>query len=263
MLAKKYHPDLNSSERAHEQFIAVMKAYKTLSDPTRRAHYDRGLKYIRSRKPYDANSYTRQHPPNPSSGRYKTEAERNRDYERNRQRAWLKHLRRIKEDSGYFEKFKKYALWVSVGSLMLALTFFADYGLTTSGPVEQVVAKEYLFPKTNDPSDREYYHIITAEQQHRVYFELVDPIRPGDRISLKRSPIYGMTLGIDVLKNDQLIRIKNPAVEARFKFFSLLLGVSVLTFFYKDKNEVAVNLTLINLLLLAINALMLTLSITN
>ena len=263
LLAKKFHPDLNRSAKAHEQFIAVKRAYKTLSDPKRRAHYDRGLKYIRSRDSYDRDSYQRQHPSSSARSRYKTDAERNRDYERNRQRAWLKHVRRIKEDSDYFEKFKKYALWVSVGSLMLALTFFADYGLTSSGPVETVLEKQYLYPITQEPVDREYYNIVTREGNHRIYFELVDPIRPGDRISLKQSPIFGMTLGIDVMKNDQLVRIKNPAVEAGFRFFSLLLGVSILTFFYKDKNEWAVNLTLINLLLLAINSLMLMLSITN
>lgn len=263
-LAKKYHPDRNPSAKAHEQFIAIKKAYNTLSDEKRRAHYDRGLKYIRTKKANGSFGFEQfqKNKANPQQ-RYKTEAERNRNYELNRQRAWMKHIRRRQEDKAYFKKFKTYALIVSLGSLLLAISFFVDYAMTRTGPVEVVMEKFYLFPVSQDPADREYFTIITDKEEHRIFYELVDEIQRGDQISLKQSPVYGMTLGIDIIRENQLIRTKNPAVEAGFKFFSLLFGVALLTFFFKDRNEWAVNLTLINLLLLAINALMLTLRLMN
>ncbi|KAJ6841270.1 chaperone protein dnaJ 20, chloroplastic-like [Iris pallida] len=45
-LARKYHPDVSPPERAEEctrRFIEVHEAYQTLSDPRRRAIYDRDL----------------------------------------------------------------------------------------------------------------------------------------------------------------------------------------------------------------------------
>ncbi|XP_021683997.2 chaperone protein dnaJ 20, chloroplastic [Hevea brasiliensis] len=45
-LARKYHPDVSPQEHTEEytkRFIEVQEAYETLSDPKRRALYDRGL----------------------------------------------------------------------------------------------------------------------------------------------------------------------------------------------------------------------------
>ena len=40
-LALKYHPDRNKDEGASEKFASINNAYATLSDPDKRAHYDR------------------------------------------------------------------------------------------------------------------------------------------------------------------------------------------------------------------------------
>lgn len=45
-LARKYHPDVSPPDRVEEytkQFIRVQQAYETLSDPRRRAMYDRDM----------------------------------------------------------------------------------------------------------------------------------------------------------------------------------------------------------------------------
>lgn len=42
-LVKRYHPDRRSSESSHEQIVAINYAYDILSDPEKRAQYDRGF----------------------------------------------------------------------------------------------------------------------------------------------------------------------------------------------------------------------------
>lgn len=41
-LVKRYHPDRRTSESSHEQIVLINQAYDILSDPERRAQYDRG-----------------------------------------------------------------------------------------------------------------------------------------------------------------------------------------------------------------------------
>jgi molecular chaperone DnaJ len=41
-LAREYHPDVNQDPRADERFKEINEAYQVLSDPARRAQYDRG-----------------------------------------------------------------------------------------------------------------------------------------------------------------------------------------------------------------------------
>lgn len=64
-LARKYHPDVSPPDRVEEytqRFIRVQEAYEILSDPNRRALYDRdiakGLRFARRRyQNYDEVSF--------------------------------------------------------------------------------------------------------------------------------------------------------------------------------------------------------------
>ena len=40
-LAAKYHPDVYKGADAQQRMVSINSAYETLSDPTRRAEYDR------------------------------------------------------------------------------------------------------------------------------------------------------------------------------------------------------------------------------
>ncbi|MFC6345159.1 DnaJ domain-containing protein, partial [Nocardioides hankookensis] len=41
-LARQYHPDVNPDPEAQEKFKEISRAYEILSDPQKRAAYDRG-----------------------------------------------------------------------------------------------------------------------------------------------------------------------------------------------------------------------------
>jgi preprotein translocase subunit Sec63 len=43
ILAKRYHPDRRSPEASHDQIAEINHAYDILSDPEKRARYDRGF----------------------------------------------------------------------------------------------------------------------------------------------------------------------------------------------------------------------------
>lgn len=45
-LVKRFHPDRQSPEASHEQIAAINHAYDILSDPEKRARYDRGFAAI-------------------------------------------------------------------------------------------------------------------------------------------------------------------------------------------------------------------------
>src|SRR6187399_2073294 len=45
-LVKRYHPDRQSAEASHDQIVAINYAYDILSDPEKRARYDRGFAAI-------------------------------------------------------------------------------------------------------------------------------------------------------------------------------------------------------------------------
>lgn len=51
-LAKQYHPDINTAPGAQERFLKVQEAYDTLSDPEKRAEYDRLLAAGTAYSPY-------------------------------------------------------------------------------------------------------------------------------------------------------------------------------------------------------------------
>ena len=65
-MSMAYHPDLNKSPGAAERMKEINKAYDTLSDPKKRADYDRAL--AREARDAGARSSRREYPPPPRRG---------------------------------------------------------------------------------------------------------------------------------------------------------------------------------------------------
>lgn len=61
-LSKKYHPDINKSSDAEEKFKEIASAYETLSDPSKKANYDRfgsgGNPYGGGGNPFGAHGFS-------------------------------------------------------------------------------------------------------------------------------------------------------------------------------------------------------------
>ena len=61
-LARRHHPDLNPRADAPERFAELAQAYSVLTDPVRRAHYDRARQHSRGRRPSPSRSPAVQQP---------------------------------------------------------------------------------------------------------------------------------------------------------------------------------------------------------
>lgn len=255
-LAKMYHPDVNNDPGAHQRFIAVDKAYTILGDSTKRANYDRGLEYLRSR-----NKVRRE-----SDQKIKHQSSRDREayvhserYKFNRARVLRKRKREKEENQRFLRRFNKYGYIVSILSLVFALSFFTDYYSTQLGAKEQVMSKDFLYSLTMNADDLEYYRIRTNKGVYRLHETLAREIKTGNEVQMSFSPFYGINVGILIHPGEQTDPkyIESPFVSASFRFFALLIIAALLTVTSKPRSERLVNLTFISGILLMINLLFL------
>lgn len=255
-LVKMYHPDVNSDPGSHQRFIAVDKAYTILGDPEKRANYDRGLEYLRSRNKVKRGSDQKiKHESNREREAY-VHSER---YKFNRARVLRKRKREKEENQRFLRKFNKYGYIVSIFSLVFALSFFFDYYATHVGVREHVISKEFLYSLTMDTEDLEYYRIRTDKGVYRLHETLAREISTGNSVQMSFSPFYGINVGVLIHGNEQADPkyIESPFVSASFRFFALLIIAALLTVTSKPRSERLVNLTFISGILLVINLLFL------
>ncbi|MCS6918672.1 MAG: DnaJ domain-containing protein [Fimbriimonadales bacterium] len=66
-LVRQYHPDVNPSPQAQEQFLRIQEAYQVLSDPERRKHYDALLRLRQGEPPSARYSQPRTRPAQPQT----------------------------------------------------------------------------------------------------------------------------------------------------------------------------------------------------
>ena len=255
-LVKMYHPDVNNDPGSHQRFIAVDKAYTILGDPKKRANYDRGLEFLRSRNKVKRGS----------DEKIKFESHREREayvhserYKFNRARVLRKRKKEKEENQRFLKKFNKYGYIVSAISLLFAMSFFIDYYSTQLGEKERVMEKNFLYSLTMNPDDLEYYRIKTDKGVYRLHETLANEIKTHNDVQMSFSPWYGMNVGILVFPNNEESPkyIESQFVVASFRFFALLVIAALLTVTSKPRSERLVNLTFISGILLLINLLFL------
>ena len=162
-LAKEHHPDVSDSERSHERFIMIEKAYSTLSDPIKRKHYDNGLAYLRERRK-DRKSV------------YHQRDVRREFTEEQKKAIWLNKLMRLNEDKAYYQKFVKYR-WMSViMGLCLASLFIVDDLSSSLGDKEFISEIRLQYPMTKDLKDVDYYIVYTPNNTYRLHHRLASEL---------------------------------------------------------------------------------------
>lgn len=241
-LAKKYHPDSSGTHDTSQRFHEIQKAYKTLTNPAKRRHYDRGLEHIRSKK------ITHKSAPRPSA----TES-----YQDNALRRWKRYVVQVREDEHYFQRFRKYHKAVVYSSFLLIIMFFTDYWSVTNMDRENVLNAQYLYALTKDDQDTEYALITTDKNIYRLHLSMAAPIEVGDQLIIGRSYFFSIVNQIQVERSETEFVIKNDKLSAGFGFFTFLLLVTIFTTLANKKSEQMVNATLICSLVLIFNFLIL------
>jgi len=77
-LVRQYHPDVNPSLQAKEQFLRIQEAYQVLSDPERRRHYDALLRLQQGEPPSVRYTKPRVEPSSPQRASRATSSQSNR-----------------------------------------------------------------------------------------------------------------------------------------------------------------------------------------
>jgi hypothetical protein len=242
LLAKKYHPDSSGTHDTSQRFHEIQKAYKTLTNPAKRRHYDKGLEHIRSKRIKTGAS------PRPSS----TES-----YQDNALLRWKRYVVQLREDEHYFQRFRKYHKAVVYSSFFLIVMFFTDFWSATNMERENVLSTQYLYALTKVDQDAEYALITTDRNIYRLHLSLAATLQVDDELMINQSYFFSIVNQIQVVRTDAQFIIKNDKLSTGFGFFTFLLLVTIVTSLANKKSEQMVNATLICSLVLILNFLIL------
>ncbi|MEQ6121510.1 DnaJ domain-containing protein [Reichenbachiella sp. MALMAid0571] len=183
-LSKKYHPDINKSPDAQEQFIAINEAYNFLTEVGPTPHQEA--------VPYDYDPYKK-------------------EYEERRKRARAYANKKAEEAQRRQEESIKYALGIfdSMAYIILAFNFLlsADYFLPVSQNQEKIISilgvKEAL---RSGVSKYRYDDIVFEKTKMRVDMgQLVGDVSPI--ATVYTTPIFGTGRFANVEVNKQKIQV--------------------------------------------------------
>ena len=250
-MAKQHHPDVSKSDKAHERFIMIEKAYATLSDPTKRKYYDNGLNYLRNRRKDSGSRHYR-----PSNHAQHADPRTRRSSEEIKQKAWITHLAKLNEDKAYYQKFVVYKQIVSILGLVFATLFIIDDLSSTLGETEFITNVEFLYPITENYSDADYYLVSTSENEYRLHQRFAGDLENGQLMRMEETPILHMRPSIWIGElNQPLEKQINPVYALSKTTFYLLFLLSMAGILNQKRSELMVNLALISGLIFALCAL--------
>lgn len=182
-LAKKYHPDKSSEPQHHQHFLDINEAYQILSDKSKREIYH--YRWLNYKYPPKTSSS-----PTPKATAYTNPGNARRTTNPVYPPPWYAgHYRNYSANS--FLEYETLLRQVCYISLFLSAFLFLDYLLTTVLPPAPI-----LFFELNSSNGERYVEVFTQHASFRLqasaFLEL--GLRPGDNISLQRTPLLRQIL---------------------------------------------------------------------
>ena len=166
------HPDRTPDPTAHARYLAINAAYEVLSEPRRRIAYD-------------ASMHTQPMAPPPTSpGRARDAAHRAAWAARPQREAVPLTVRYAAEYARCLRVFRP----LLAASLLLCASLMIDFGLATEH-LEKVLDEESIFHYVRRNS---YY--TTRYQTDRGTFTLLDNLRVGPQVQIRRTPLWGTAI---------------------------------------------------------------------
>lgn len=183
-LSKKYHPDINKSPDAHEQFVAISEAYRFLTEVGPKPHQETVA--------YNYDPYQR-------------------EYEERRRRARQYAYQQAREAQRRQEASIKYALGIfdSMAYVILAfnLLLALDYVLPTTQHAEEIVAVKAIKEGLRSGVARYRYDDVSFSQ-HGLRTDKGQLLGDLEKnASVFATPIFGTAMCADVVLDGQPVRL--------------------------------------------------------
>lgn len=230
-LAVLYHPDKNHSPEAEGQFKEINEAYEVLSDPVKRAEYNRLL----------ANPVLAFQKPEPY---HRDPAYHRRNYVYREPKQTLQQL---------MAEYLPYFRWVCWVALFFTCILAIDYSLPFKDSREEVVGIERVY-RTGRSGGRIYDHdVLLTKQGSRIvlfdddlsYFEKTNVI------DVQHTALFSKMVTASIPSGAYKIRVASVYGTLSFMpiilFITSLLGVSI-----RKSVEFPFNLTIVSFVLLII-----------
>jgi hypothetical protein len=231
-LSKKYHPDVNPSPQAKDQFIAIHEAYKFLMNagPTPAAS--------RSSVAYDYD---------PFENAYQTWREKAKTYAR--QKAWEAEKKKRKLISDIAHKFKYVAIIIAIANALLIVDFFLPKNAHLEY-IHDISFENENGKQINNQKEFQYADYVNFEfNNYKMRFKnkLDLRIELDSPVTIEATMIYNIPVNANFNINDTIYTYQPTFnIYFGFGFFYLIVSLSVIFFLFVIKNtETLFNLAIV------------------
>jgi hypothetical protein len=216
-LAKRYHPDVNSSPDADRIFKELNEAYEVLGDPEKRAQYDQPVYYEPTVNPEPVH--------------------RNHAYRRRQYPPRQNDSRRMEE---LMEEYKPTFLWLCRIGIYFSLLMAIDLLIPPASSLEEITDSVYYRGSRRTASSRKF--ITEKGTRFNWYPEDHSKLSLGihSKIRIKSSRIFRTILVLESADGENSVWIAR--IYTRLVFFPVLLLVSsCLGILFKRNANVVLN----------------------